>query len=355
MRFHRGRSAPIPGASLMEQSEYLARAQAATCWAWPSTSRGGPRRHVRGDPDRSGDTPGADVGVLFIEPLGPVHMCGHGAIALGARWLVETGPGWPPPGGVRHRERSDTPAGAGPPAAFASEPGRPTSVTIRNVARVLGGARSPRGGAGTRVAWGSDLALRGGTSTRWWKPRRAASPSSRKRRRAWVEVGRGGSVSPSRARVPLIHPAMPEAARGCSTSSSTSRRGGPNAPAAQRGWWWRPAGLDRSPCGTGTSARGSPTSHARRPARGWGEAIRPRVHHRHALHRTDRGAHRRGRGAHGGGFPRSRDGAWMTARATPVPRPDRSVPGVVSCSSSASRGTRFLLTLRPVVWCPSGG
>ncbi len=33
---------------------------------------------------------GADAGILFLEPLGPVYMCGHGTIAL-ATWLVETG------------------------------------------------------------------------------------------------------------------------------------------------------------------------------------------------------------------------------------------------------------------------
>ncbi len=32
----------------------------------------------------------ADAGILFLEPLGPVYMCGHGTIAL-ATWLVETG------------------------------------------------------------------------------------------------------------------------------------------------------------------------------------------------------------------------------------------------------------------------
>jgi proline racemase len=37
-------------------------------------------------------------------------------------------------------------------------------------------------------------------------------------------------------------------------SSSTSRRGAPTRSSATR-WWWRPAGLDRSPCGTGTSGR----------------------------------------------------------------------------------------------------
>jgi len=34
--------------------------------------------------------PAADTGVVFVEPLGVVHMCGHGAIAI-ATMLVETG------------------------------------------------------------------------------------------------------------------------------------------------------------------------------------------------------------------------------------------------------------------------
>ena len=79
---------PIPGATLMERSEHLAahgrdllgftlyepRGHSAMCGA------------ILTEPVASG----ADAGVLFIEPLGPVHMCGHGAIALGAM-LVETG------------------------------------------------------------------------------------------------------------------------------------------------------------------------------------------------------------------------------------------------------------------------
>ena len=32
----------------------------------------------------------ADTGIVFVEPLGVVHMCGHGAIAI-ATMLVETG------------------------------------------------------------------------------------------------------------------------------------------------------------------------------------------------------------------------------------------------------------------------
>ena len=117
----------IPGASLMEQSEHLAahgrdllgmalyepRGHAAMCGA------------ILTDPV----TPGADVGVLFIEPLGPVHMCGHGAIALGAM-LVETGRVAAPGGAAT--VTLETPAGL-VSCRVATEPGRPTSVTIRNV------------------------------------------------------------------------------------------------------------------------------------------------------------------------------------------------------------------------------
>src|SRR5262249_60940322 len=56
-------------------------------------------------------TPGADAGVLFIEPLGPVLMCGHGAMAVAAM-LVESGA--VTPSGPEASITLDTPAG--PPA-----------------------------------------------------------------------------------------------------------------------------------------------------------------------------------------------------------------------------------------------
>src|ERR1041384_8677813 len=80
MRIVVGGLPAIPGASPMERSEHLVahgrellgfvlhepRGHAALCGA------------LLVDPV----DPRAHRGVLFIEPLGPVHMCGHGAIAV---------------------------------------------------------------------------------------------------------------------------------------------------------------------------------------------------------------------------------------------------------------------------------
>src|SRR5262245_9626961 len=79
---------PIPGATLLERHEHL-RTHGGTLLGFVLRE---PRGHaamcgaILTDPV----TPGAHAGVLFIEPLGPVHMCGHGAMAVAAM-LVETG------------------------------------------------------------------------------------------------------------------------------------------------------------------------------------------------------------------------------------------------------------------------
>ena len=117
----------VPGATLMARSDWLAehgrdlmgfilyepRGHAAMCAA------------ILTEPV----SPGAHAGVLFIEPLGPVHMCGHGAMAV-ATMLVDTGRvrATPPETAVT----LDTPAG---PVAcrVRHEAGRSASATIRNV------------------------------------------------------------------------------------------------------------------------------------------------------------------------------------------------------------------------------
>jgi len=88
MRIVRDGGPDLPGATMLERSQRFARAHddlrrlvlfeprghAAMCAAFlvpPS------------DPE-------ADTGIVFVEPLGVVHMCGHGAIAI-ATMLVETG------------------------------------------------------------------------------------------------------------------------------------------------------------------------------------------------------------------------------------------------------------------------
>jgi proline racemase len=244
MRFIVDGAPGIPGASLMERSEHLAahgrdllgmalyepRGHAAMCGA------------ILTEPLTSG----ADVGVLFIEPLGPVHMCGHGAIALGAM-LVETGR-VPAPDGVA-TVTLETPAGL-VACRVATEPGRPTAVTIRNVPAFSVGLdlRVEVPGLG-RVTF--DLAYGG----HFYALVEAAAcdlalePPEAAR---LVEMGERIRLA-IEAQVPLVHPAMP-AARGLlyvqfHEPARRADAGLRNAVVVA------PAGLDRSPCGTGTSAR----------------------------------------------------------------------------------------------------
>jgi proline racemase len=244
MRFIVDGAPPIPGATLMARSEHLAvhgrdllgmalyepRGHAAMCGA------------ILTDPV----TPGADVGVLFIEPLGPVHMCGHGAIALGAM-LVETGRVDAPGGAAT--VTLDTPAGL-VSCRVTTGAGRPTSVTIRNVPAFSVGLDLTVDVPGLgRVAF--DLAY-GGHFYALVAAAACGLTLERKETPRIVETGERIRLA-IEARVPLIHPAMPEA-RGLLYVQfyETPRR--PDAH-LRNAVVVAPAGLDRSPCGTGTSAR----------------------------------------------------------------------------------------------------
>ena len=235
---------PIPGATLMERSEHLV--------AHGRELLGFTLYEPRGHSARCGAiltepvTPSADAGVLFIEPLGPVHMCGHGAIALGAM-LVETGR-VPAPGGAA-TVTLDTPAGL-VSCRVAAEPGRPTTVTIRNVPAFSAGLDLSVGVPGLgRVAF--DLAYGG----HFYALVEAASLGltlEPKETARLVEVGERIRLA-IEAQVPLVHPAMPEA-RGLLYIQFHEPARRPDA-LLRNAVVVAPAGLDRSPCGTGTSAR----------------------------------------------------------------------------------------------------
>jgi proline racemase len=190
--------------------------------------------------------PRAHRGVLFVEPLGPVHMCGHGALAI-ATMLVDTGEA----SAVEPITRLtlETPAGL-VDCQVAVRGGRPVSATIRNVPAfsvaldaaidVPGLGRVPfdlaYGGHFYALVEGAavGLALEQGEAAR--------IVDVGERIRARIE-----------AEVPLVHPGMPEA-RGLLYVQFYG-------PARRRDASLRnavvvaPAGIDRSPCGTGTSAR----------------------------------------------------------------------------------------------------
>lgn len=190
--------------------------------------------------------PGADTGVIFIEPLGVVHMCGHGAMAI-ATMLVETGM-------VPMREPETTvtlDTAAGIVTARVGVSGeRVRGVTIRNVPSysALLDAKVEVEGLG-RVSF--DLAYGG----HFYALVEAASVGltlSPEHAPRIVETGERIRRA-IEAEVPLVHPEG-EQARGLLYVQFS---GPPSHPRAhlRNAVVVAPAGLDRSPCGTGTSAR----------------------------------------------------------------------------------------------------
>jgi proline racemase len=188
----------------------------------------------------------ADRGVVFVEPLGVVHMCGHGAIAIAAM-LVETGAV-----ALRTPETAvtlDTAAGL-VTARVHVDGDRVTGVTIQNVPSysVRLDAKVDVPGVG-RVAY--DLAY-GGHFYALVDAERlglALVPAEGAR---LVEIGEKIRTA-IEAVEPLAHPEG-EQSRGLLYIQFSAR---PVASTShlRNAVVVAPAALDRSPCGTGTSAR----------------------------------------------------------------------------------------------------
>ncbi len=179
----------------------------------------------------------ADWGVLFIEVSGCLPMCGHGTIGV-ATVLVETGM-------VEVTEPEtvvalDVPAGL-IEARVAVQDGRATSVTIRNVPAFVHELDAQAAGVRYDMAFGgnfyaiADAAAAGLTV----EPEHADQLIA-----AALEL---------MAAIPEpVHPVDPEI-RGCRhviwTAPPSDGADARGATTIHPGW------IDRSPCGTGTSAR----------------------------------------------------------------------------------------------------
>jgi proline racemase len=173
----------------------------------------------------------ADWGVVFIEVSGCLPMCGHGTIGV-ATVLVETGM-------VEVTEpetviRLDVPAGL-VEARVAVENGHATKVTIRNVESFLHEKDARANGITYDMAFGGNFY--------------AIAPAAS----AGLTVGPEHAAALIAAGLELmaavpepVHPDDP-AIRGCHHVIWTD--GHRSATAIHPGW------VDRSPCGTGTSAR----------------------------------------------------------------------------------------------------
>ncbi len=244
MRVVVGGAPPIPGASLLAKSDHVDHALRDLLGFVLYEPRG--HSAMCGAIVTEPLHPDAQAGVIFIEPSGPVHMCGHGAIAI-ATMLVETGRVAP-----REPETAltlETAAGL-VRCRVAVEDGGVRGATIQNVPSfsILLDAKVDIPGRGTvpfDLAYGGHFyaivpADAVGLTLETSEAARIVETGEVIRRSIETEVR-------------LVHPERPEA-KGLlyvQFFSAARRREahGRNAVVVS------PLGLDRSPCGTGTSAR----------------------------------------------------------------------------------------------------
>jgi proline racemase len=238
-----GGVAPIPGATMLERKLHF------------ETELDDLRLLLMREPRGHGAMSGAilqpparddaDWGVLFIEVSGCLPMCGHGTIGV-ATVLVETGM-------VEVREpetvvRLDTPAGL-VEARVAVADGRARSVTIRNVASFLHATDREVDVPGLgRVRY--DMAF-GGNFYALLPADSIGLEVDPARSGELIDAGLAIIAAVNAADRP-VHPADERIAGCAHVVLHAPGRDGADARAATS---IHPGWLDRSPCGTGTSAR----------------------------------------------------------------------------------------------------
>jgi proline racemase len=190
--------------------------------------------------------PDADAGVLFIEVSGFLPMCGHGTIGV-ATVLVETGmvPARAPVTPVR----LDTPAGLVVAEVAVRADGAAAGVTIRNVPSfpvTRDGTVEVAGLGPVRY----DLAY-GGNFYAIVELAELGLPFDRSAGRRLLDAGQA-IMAAVNAAGPPVHPTDPDVS-GCHgvylAAPGSDARHSRHAMVIEPGWF------DRSPCGTGTSAR----------------------------------------------------------------------------------------------------
>ncbi|WP_028659254.1 proline racemase family protein [Nocardioides insulae] len=189
--------------------------------------------------------PDADFGVLFIEVSGLLPMCGHGTIGT-ATVLVETG--MVPVSEPVTTVRLDTPAGL-VVAEVAVEGGHATGVTLTNVPSFAFALDQTVEVPGLGTV-GYDLAF-GGNFYAIVELDALGLPFERAAKGRLLDAGLAIMSAINEQHLP-VHPARADI-RGChhvylQAPGSTARHSR-HAMAIHPGWF------DRSPCGTGTSAR----------------------------------------------------------------------------------------------------
>ena len=238
-----GGVAPIPGATMLERRDHFARELDDLRLLLMREPRG--HGAMSGAILQPATRPDADWGVLFIEVSGLLPMCGHGTIGV-ATVLVETGM-------VEVREpetvvRLDTPAGL-VEARVAVEGGRARSVTLRNVPSFLHARdRAVEVPGLGRVVY--DMAF-GGNFYALLPASAIGLEVDPARADELIEAGLAIIAAIDAADRP-VHPGDARMA-GCKhVVLHADGRDGADARAATA---IHPGWLDRSPCGTGTSAR----------------------------------------------------------------------------------------------------
>jgi proline racemase len=183
--------------------------------------------------------PGADYGVIFIEVSGCLPMCGHGTIGV-TTVLVETGM-------VEVVEpvttvRLDTPAGL-VTAQVQVRDGRAASVTIQNVPSFVVGLDRETGGVPYDLAYGGNFYA--------IVKMEDVGLSLESPKQAMLDQALDLMAAVNKESEP-VHPQDP-AIRGCHgvylAAQGSDARQSRHAMVIHPGWF------DRSPCGTGTSAR----------------------------------------------------------------------------------------------------
>jgi proline racemase len=190
--------------------------------------------------------PDADYGVLFIEVSGCLPMCGHGTIGV-ATVLVETG--MVPVTGPVTTVRLDTPAGLVAAEVAVRPDGAATAVTIRNVPSfpVALDATVDVAGLG-EVRY--DLAY-GGNFYAIVSLDDLGLPFDRAEQGRLIDAALSIMDAVNKADRP-VHPEDPRIS-GCHHVYLTGP--GSDAKLSRHAMVIHPGWFDRSPCGTGTSAR----------------------------------------------------------------------------------------------------
>ena len=243
VRLVAGGGPPLRGATMSERrQDFLAR------YDWIRT---GLMFEPRGHDMMSGailyppTTPEADTGVLFIETSGCLPMCGHGTIGT-VTFALERGLVQPREDGVL---RLDTPAGP-VEARYAMTDGYVESVRIKNVGAYLAaeGVTVDCPGLGALTV---DIAYGGNFYA-------IVEAQANYRDLAELSAGDILRLSPAlrdnlNAALEIVHP-EDETIRGVSHILWTGAPRDPEADARNAVFYGDKA-IDRSPCGTGTSAR----------------------------------------------------------------------------------------------------